>query len=299
MKKVVFLQGPTASGKSDLALRLAQEIPGEIINCDSVQVYKGLDIGSAKPSAKEMELCPHHLYSIVEKGGAYTAGDFVRDAHAVIHKSTADLFYVVGGTGFYFQAFESGMYEGEKTSASVKAKVEEAVNQLGLAAMYEDLKVKDPLYAEKISQNDTYRILRAHEVLLEGNLPSSLQNNKKKADFPYPLLKLYVNQSRADLRPKVEKRTQKMLEMGLIEEVRLLLSEGFSDWDALQSVGYKEVVAFLQGDLEEARLKEAIVTKTMQLIKKQQTWFKRDPSSHSLLDKDYSYARDLVKAFQN
>lgn len=283
--KVTFVVGPTASGKSELALRWAQESRGVIVNCDSVQVYSEVSIGAAKPSPEELSLVPHYLLGHVLPPQDYTAGDYCRDFHQLLpqleSQGVEDVF-VVGGTGFYFQAIEKGMYHIEKVADDLSEELREiAATPEGLRLLWDELHLNDPDSAALIHPNDQYRVVRAMEILRgTGTKPSTLKQEMKQQlqKFPYPLRKVGVNWERAVLHQRIHSRVKKMLAAGLIDEVRELNKKGLSLWAPLQSVGYKEVQQYLGGELPSlAALEERILISTRQLAKRQITWFRRDP----------------------
>lgn len=284
--KVTFVVGPTASGKSELALQLAERHDGVIVNCDSVQAYSHVQIGAAKPTEDELARRPHYLYGHIHPPNEYTAGDYARDVHALLpqlEKSGIPHVYIVGGTGFYFQAIEKGMYEAAKVPDDLASELrEQAGTREGLHALYEELKLNDPESIEVIHANDQYRIVRAIEILRStGKKPSVLKREMAAArkEFPYPLEKIGVNWERSELHLRIHQRVKKMLAMGLVEEVRNLKKLGFEHWAPMASVGYKETLAYLKGELSGLdNLEESILISTRQLAKRQITWFKRDSS---------------------
>lgn len=284
MHSVVFVLGPTAAGKSNLALTLAQRLGGAILNCDSLQVYRRLDIGTAKPSPAEQALVPHFLFDQLGPGEVLTAGDFRRLALDVCARELpSQTLFAVGGSGFYIQAFEKGMFEVEKASAAAENVVRERLERHGAEFMYQELERLDPDYAKGIHPGDTYRVTRALIVIEDsGRKMSELKNSFKPQKFPYDYIKLGLSLDREALLPRVKLRTRKMLDEGLLNEVRALVDEGWSSWPPLQSVGYKECLDHLSGRLPGSELEAKIVEKTLQLAKKQRTWFKRDAEIHWL-----------------
>lgn len=300
--KVVFVVGPTASGKSELALNWAQEFKGAIINCDSVQVFKSLDIGSAKPSKEEFGKVPHFLFDFVEVGQEFTAGQYSRHFFETLEriKHQFPVVFVVGGTGFYFQAIEKGMYQVGAAHPEIIRQVEAemAVDPLKL---YEELKSRDPVTAAKIFPNDHYRLARAVEMMRTHGRPVSeikREFEETRAPFPYPLLKVGLRAPKENLRPRVELRTDKMLKAGLVGEVRELLQKGLKDWAPLQSVGYQECVDYLESPgMSEQELRNLIVQNTMRLAKKQRTWFQRDSEIFWMSLEQVDMARSRIEQF--
>lgn len=282
--KVTFVVGPTASGKSDLALTLAEKCQGVIVNCDSVQVYAHVQIGAAKPSAEEMQRVPHFLYGHVLPPLEYTAGDYYRDffvqMKSLEQQGTENVF-VVGGTGFYFQAIEKGMYSVAKVDPELAESLRvQALTPQGLNELYQELKQFDPISTEKIHANDQYRVVRALEIIRStGRKPSELKLEKQAAvtEFPYPLQKIGVWRERPELHARILRRVKKMLAGGLIEEVQELNKMCLDAWAPMASVGYFEVQAYLRGEIKTlSQLEEKILISTRQLAKRQVTWFKRD-----------------------
>lgn len=275
--KVIFLYGPTASGKSDFAISLAKHLGGEIINCDSVSVYEELDIGSAKPSPEELNLIPHHLVSHVKYPEMYTAAKFQKDAMKLLEdmaSRSVDYAIIAGGTGFYFRALELGLVEMEELDAENKDIIRKRV-EAEPKQSYAELEAFDAEYAAKISVNDHYRLARALELKALGKKPS-IAFAKRDSIFPYPLSKVFLNPDRVELKKRLILRTQKMLESGLLAEVKALLQQGKGDWRALESVGYKESLELINGEISQEEILDKIVTKSMQLAKRQRTWFKKE-----------------------
>lgn len=302
MIKVVFVVGPTASGKSDLALKLAEKNRGVIINCDSVQLYESLNIGSAKPSPEDFARVPHYLFDVVQEGEEATAGRYQRDFFATMKEieNRYPYAFVVGGTGFYFQAIEKGMYQVGAADEKIREQVEAELQEEGGAErLYHELVLRDPQAAAKISLNDHYRISRAIEMMRTHGRPVSeirKEFEEKLEPFPYPLMKFGIRAGREDLLPRVKLRTRQMLDHGLLNEVKGMLSKGLRDWAPLQSVGYKECLEFLEGELPDLQsLEEKIVQNTLRLAKRQRTWFQRDPEIHWLLPGAVEEAQDLLE----
>ena len=292
--ELLFIVGPTAGGKSDFAVELceaeANVTKSEIINCDSVQFFTGVEIGAAKPSPELLRRIPHHLIGHLPLGATYTAGEFRRDALKVIEDRSQlgiERLVAVGGSGFYVQALEKGMYDVPKIPDEIRNGVETDLESLGLPALYQELRARDPQAAEKIKPADRYRIGRALEVLradLTGRTLTEIREQfaaeaaraAESSPRPFQVRKIGIFVPRDILRERVLARTRKMLGSGLVDEVRALREQGLHDWSPLQSVGYKEVGLYLDGKLKMADLETEIVTSTMQLAKRQMTWFKRD-----------------------
>lgn len=285
---LILIVGPTASGKSALALRLADRYRGAILNCDSLQTYQRLDIGTAKPTRDERIQVDHFLFDFVPPGQVLTAGDFRREALKVLDRELpCRTLFGVGGSGFYIQALEKGMFDVPKPKPEVERQVRERLEKEGLSKAYQELLRLDPEYAGEINPNDGYRITRALVMIHDsGKTVTQIRQSFEAEKFPYPLLKLGLQPSREWLLPRVQERTARMLSDGLIQEVESLVRDGLEGWAPLQSVGYKECLQFLRGEVAFERLSDLINEKTMQLSKKQKTWFKRD-SEIQWLDPSY------------
>ncbi len=290
---LVFLVGATATGKSELAVAAASQLvkaghPVEIISADSVQIYRELVIGSARPSETELAVVPHHLIGTVSVVDDFTAADFARDAISIIQRSPQTTFFVVGGSGFYLQALMRGLYPIEKADPVVRAELEARARSEGLAALHRELELKDAETAAKIAPQDRYRIIRALEIhaqLPKGETLSRIRREfeissagRLAALFPgRQFVSFGLRLERARLAARVTHRVELMLRQGLIAEVEGLRT--YWTRPALQTVGYREVVAYLQGAMPLVELAPAIVQSTLRLAKKQRTWFQRDDAT--------------------
>ncbi|MGK5083369.1 tRNA (adenosine(37)-N6)-dimethylallyltransferase MiaA [Bdellovibrionota bacterium FG-1] len=292
--KITVLTGPTAAGKTALALEAARAQPGvfEIINADSLIVYRGLDIGTAKPSRAELAQIPHHLIDIREPHEPFTAGDFVRAVNATLAdiQARGKRALIVGGTGFYLKALFYGLWEGAGTDLNLRGKLEVLSN----SELFSKVAQVDPLSAQRIGLADRYRLVRALEVIeLSGKTPSALE--KERPIEPDPRFELWiVDRPLAQLEARIRLRADQMIKQGLIEEVTRLRTHyeslGLPLPRALSAVGYKEVCAYLDGITPAGRkiehgipgLVSEISLATRQLVKRQRTWFK---NLHARLEK--------------
>lgn len=276
MVDVVVIVGPTAAGKSVLAQEIAKRIDGEIISADATQVYRLLNIGTAKVLPSERAV-PHYLIDIRNPDEHYSCGDFVRDAKTLCKKiaKNGKLPIIVGGTIFYIYALIHGMPEEQEIDDRIKAFVEDVSCEYGLSFIYRWLKVCDEKWAEKIDKNDSYRIKRGFSFYLSHNLPYSsyLEGVKKNEDFSFHLIGLSVEKEK--LNKIIEERVEKMLKCGFADEVEQILSLGYSpSLPSLQCIGYKEIIMFLQGKLKEEELFSHICKATKNLAKRQMTWLR-------------------------
>lgn len=273
---IIFLLGPTAVGKTDLSFSLAEKFSASILNCDSIQMYKGLDIGSAKPDLLKRR--KQFLFDQWEPPFVCTAGVFRKTALSILEKELPHRSVLaVGGSGFYVQALEKGMYNIQPVKLEIKKRIKEIQKKRGSEHLYDLLKFLDPEYARQISSQDTYRIFRAISIILSEEKPLSLiRSSFKVKKLPWSYLKIGLYLTRDALLERVTKRTEKMIKAGLLEEVQELLDRGLLEWPVLKSVGYKESVLFLQNRITKEEWRMSIIHRTMLLAKKQLSWFKRD-----------------------
>lgn len=278
MYPCLFILGPTATGKSSLALELARQLKACIVNADSIQLYEGLQIGSAAPSQIERDSVDHFLFQVVPKGETWTASDYEARAFEVLQRELKTRpAIVVGGSGFYFKALENGMGESRAESASVRESLEKELRADGEQALYEELSRVDPEAARKIHPHDHYRLLRSlgYFRTYERKM-SEDQKLKSKRDWPGGLVKVGLTGTQEELRTPMRSRIEEMIDRGWEEEVRGLLDEGLKSWWPMQSVGYKEWVDVLEGRGDRNQLVDEILKTTMHMAKRQKTWFKRD-----------------------
>jgi len=282
--RLVAIVGPTASGKSDLALEAARRLGGEIVSCDSVQVFRGLDIGSGKPSSNDRALVPHHLIDILDPAEEMNAGLFAQMAAAVIADIGARgrLPIVTGGTGLYLTALLKGLFEEGGANAAVRARLEGLAGRYGSRRLHRLLLAKDPAYAVRTQPEDRVRVIRALEACFVLGRPFSAAQGERQPAFSGEALLVGLRPTREELREKVTARVRGMLAAGLVAETRRVLehsAHGASRPRALGAIGYREVVARLdQGPLSaegDDDLQRAIVTSTMQYAKRQMTYFRR------------------------
>lgn len=282
--KVVMVVGPTAVGKSQKAIQMAEELGGVILNSDSQQFYDRLFIGTAAPSEEDKKRVPHFLFNKIPPPQVVTAGWFYREAMNQLEQlkqAGCKFVFIVGGTGFYLDVLENGLLPIGGENPDLRSELESKVALGGALELYAELKNKDPESANKIKPQDHYRIVRAVEIIrTTGQSVSQIKKQwaQNKPAFPFELVKIGFDLPKPDLEKRVTLRTQQMLEQGLIQEVQNLVDEGFQNWSALKSVGYLETLQFLnQAIKDEQELEQAIIKSTMRLIKKQKTWFKRYP----------------------
>ncbi len=293
------IAGPTASGKSALALRLAQEVGGEIISVDSAQVYRGLDIGTAKPSAAERAAVPHHLIDITEPSAAYSAAQFAAAARHFIDeiRSRGHVPLLVGGTMLYFKALRDGLSALPQADAALRAQIDAQARELGWPAMHAQLAQVDAASAARLAPNDAQRIQRALEVFaLSGRALSSLQGQPTTAPLPLPMLALEPA-ARAWLHERIAQRFDAMLQAGLVAEVQRLRARGDLNaaMPSMRCVGYRQAWAALDaGNL--AALRETGIAATRQLAKRQLTWLRSMPRTTLACDAPSFMPQALAQA---
>jgi len=283
MKKAIYsIVGPTASGKTELGVALALEIGGEIINCDSVQIYKDIQIATAKPTPEEMGGVPHHLIDYVSPNVNYTAADWARDATEKIQEieARAKVPILVGGTGFYLRTLRQPFFESPKTDEKLRGKLKNIKEKKGAEHLYQILKKVDKAAAEKLYPRDYVRTMRALEVYFQtGKRFSELQPNREKPPEFADRIKIYVlNPPRDLLYEKINLRAEAHYEKGLIEEVKHLRETGVKDdTNALGSHGYRRVCEYLRGERDLESAIEQTKQDVRNYAKRQLTWFRREP----------------------
>jgi tRNA dimethylallyltransferase len=302
--RIIAVVGPTAAGKTEIGIKLAQETDGEVISVDSMQIYRHMDIGTAKPSPQELSQIPHHLINILDPDQDYNAGKFAEDADNIIlglsqKKKTAIL---VGGTGLYIRALINGIIEVPDISTRIREKVRQLAADPGVEECYRQLKELDPQSAQKLHPNDISRISRALEIVLEtGNSIQDYQRDHRFQDQRYEVLYIGVSWPRDVLYDRINERVIRMIDEGLVEETRALLEMGYGEHLAsMNSIGYKQSVSYIKGKMTVNEMIGDIQQKSRRYAKKQITWYKKDETVH-WLDKAILKKEDLalVRQFLN
>ncbi|EIG24009.1 tRNA (adenosine(37)-N6)-dimethylallyltransferase MiaA [Haemophilus paraphrohaemolyticus] len=287
--KAIFLMGPTASGKTDLAIVLRESLPVEVISVDSALIYKGMNIGTAKPSREELAKAPHRLIDILDPAESYSAMNFRADALKEMAEITASgrIPLLVGGTMLYYKALIEGLSPLPSADSEVRTKIEQKAAEFGWGALHQDLMAIDPVSANRINPNDSQRINRALEVFyITGKTMTELTTQQGKS-LPYDVLQFAITpEDRAVLHQRIEQRFYKMIELGFEQEVRKLFERGDLNIDlpSIRCVGYRQMWEYLQGDIS---LDEAIfkgICATRQLAKRQITWLRGWQSEITWLD---------------
>lgn len=283
----IFLMGPTASGKTDLALALCDALPCEIISVDSALIYRGMDIGSAKPTLAEQARAPHRLIDIIDPAQSYSVADFRRDALVHMQQIVASgkIPLLVGGTMMYFKALLEGLSPLPKSDPAIRKEIEQQAAQLGWQALHQQLAQFDPQAAARIHQNDPQRLTRALEVQrITGQSMTQLQAVRSER-IPYTICQFAISpQDRSVLHDRIALRFSQMLDNGFIDEVSALRqrSDLHLDLPSIRCVGYRQVWQYLDGDYDFAQMKEKGIAATRQLAKRQLTWLRGWQNLHWL-----------------
>ncbi len=282
---LVVVLGPTASGKTALSLALAERFNGEIVNCDSVAMYREFDLGTAKPTLFERGRAPHHLLDCVEPTNPITAGEYARQARQVLDsiKARESLPILVGGTGLYLRALLEGLFPGPQRSEELRERLRES-NSRGSSYLHRILRRLDPAAAEKIHANDTPKLIRGIEVCLASRqkMTELWQQRGREPLRGFRILRLGLDPDRQALYDRINRRAQQMFEAGLVEETRRLLAKYGDAAGPLSSLGYKQAAQFLRGELTSEQALQAAQQAHRNYAKRQMTWFRREPEVHWL-----------------
>lgn len=302
-KKVLVIAGPTAVGKTQLSLIMARALGGEIISADSMQVYRGMDVGTAKVSRQVREEIPHHLIDIRELSESFNVMDFYQQAQAAIREILLKehVPIVVGGTGFYLNALLYGPPAGPSAVPEVRQKLEEEMARLGPLVLYERLQLLDPDYAATITRGDRHKIVRALEIIsLSARKVSDFSCSTKEYDSLYDFRCWFVYMPREGLYPRIEQRCDQMLKEGFVDEVRGLLSLGLKgNTSASQAIGYRQALEFLesaQTSEDWERFVREFKQASRRYAKRQFTWFRKEPLFRqlNLVETPESLAAEII-----
>ncbi len=301
--RLVALLGPTASGKSHLALAAAKALDGEIVNCDSMQMYRHLQIGTSKPTRAQRREVPHHLYDLVDPDEFYSAGRYMQDARSVCREiaSRGKISFVVGGTGLYLRALLEGVFEGPGRSEKFRERLNKVGHRKGFEFLYGWLEKKDPEAAGRIQSQDQIRIIRTLEIyLLTGKPISELQARREHLEN-LSILKIGLNLPRENLYDRIDRRVSEMFRSGLVEEVQQLLDRGYGpDCKGFEALGYRHAMDTLQGGLSREEAIARMQMDTRRYAKRQMTWFRREKEVHwiDVPGEDPSALDQLIKLMQ-
>jgi tRNA dimethylallyltransferase len=298
---IIVICGPTGIGKTAVAMTLASRFGGEIISADSMQIYRYMDIGTAKPTPDETARVTHHMIDIVDPDAPFDAARFAEMAQACIRglKRRRVLPFVAGGTGFYIRALIHGLCKADPPPPELRRRLQQEARRSGSLALHEQLGRLDPDAARVIHPNDTYRITRALEVVLTSGEPlSARQAAHGFGASAFRYLKFGLHMERALLNERIDRRVEVMMAVGLSREVRSLLDRGFSgSLKSMQSIGYRHMVDYLEGRLSREAAVSTMKRDTRRYAKRQMTWFMRDPEVHWTSPDDIEAMSDRILQF--
>ncbi len=301
LPKIVTVCGPTGVGKTSFAIELAKRFGGEIVGADSMQIYRRMDIGTAKPTAEERAAVCHHMVDIVDPNEAFDAAAYGRRAHQAVQQLLKRHIpaFVVGGTGLYIKALVQPLFEGRTSDREVRQRIQSRLKEEGTAALYAGLEEKDPTAAARIHPNDTYRIQRALEVIeTTGRSISDLHDAHRFSKARYKTLEIGLTLPRDQLYTRIDRRVDQMIAAGLLEEVRGLLALGYDlDLKSMQSLGYRHMVDFLQGRASWDETVRILKRDHRRYAKRQFTWFKAVPNMNWLAPDQAETAAEMIERF--
>ena len=287
LPSAIFLMGPTASGKTALSVKLAQQLNAEIISVDSALVFKGMDIGTAKPTLEERAGIPHHLIDILDPTESFSTGAFRKQSLELMAAITArgKVPLLVGGTMLYFNSLYYGLAKLPTANSELRKQLDADAKQIGKVAMHAKLQTIDPVAAARIHPNDPQRVQRAIEVyMLAGKSMTQLHEEAKTEDIPFQKIKLIIApRDRAVLHEKIAQRFKQMLQQGFVKEVEALYQRGdlTVQMPSVRAVGYRQVWSFLDGEINREEMQQQGIIATRQLAKRQFTWLRRETDAQS------------------
>jgi tRNA dimethylallyltransferase len=301
MKRIIIVCGPTAVGKTGVALELAAAAGAQIVGADSMQIYRYMDIGTAKPTAKEQARVPHHLVDFCDPAEPFNAAAYSRLARKTIDRllERGVVPLVVGGTGLYIKGLLGGLFPVPSPDRSIRKRLQAEAEQLGTPTLHDRLVRVDPNTAARLHPNDTARVVRALEVLEATGEPISLQQDRHRfEDEPYRALKIGLFLEKEVLYRRIDRRCDAMLEAGLIEEVKGLLKRGYPpQLKSMQSIGYRHVIDYLQGRATFEETRRLFSRDTRRYAKRQLTWFRADPEVRWLTPAEIGTAQRMIRRF--
>jgi tRNA dimethylallyltransferase len=299
MEKLIIILGPTGVGKTGFAIKLAQIFNGEIVGADSMQIYKYMNIGTAKPEPAETALVPHHLIDFLDPGEEFDAGQYIKEADKAIKKiiSSNKIPIVAGGTGLYIKALQNGLFRSEPISKEILARLKQELEQKGSQSLYQQLKECDPIALEKIHPNDSFRIIRALEVFIRSG--QKISDYQKKHQFKkrrYESLKIGLYLDREELYERINNRVDLMISNGLLNEVVSLVEKGYSfRLKSMRSIGYKHMCMFINNEVDFDEAVQLLKRDSRRYAKRQFTWFGKDPDIVWLKPWEIEQAEQLIK----
>ena len=301
---ILTIVGPTAVGKTSISIKVAEKINGEIIGLDSRQIYKEMTIGTAQPSKEELNLIPHHLIGIKDPNFIISSGQYAD----LVTKAVLDIVnrnkepIICGGAGLYHQAISKGIFSGSKTDLKIRTSLYDEYDQIGAKNMFSELESIDPIYSKKVHINNKKRLIRALEIYRStGKTPSEhFDLQKKESSSKLNLFTVLLKIDKDKLRNSIEKRTVTMLNSGWIDETKKLISNRKNvRMHPMDSIGYKQIVSYINGDISEKELKEEIILRTSKYAKKQIKWFNKDKIDFEInMNRKHDYViRKIIEKF--
>ena len=301
MNKIICVAGPTASGKTSLSIALAKALDGEVISCDSMQIYRGMDIGTAKPTPDEMDGVVHHMLDVVSHADDFSVSRYCEMADPILQDILVrgKTVIIAGGTGLYMDALIRGNSFAPFPSTGMREKLEAEADAIGMEAMVEKLRAIDPESAQRLPMNDRKRIIRALEVYYETGETITEHNRKTQAIPPKynPIWFALEDENRQDLYDRIDRRVDLMLEMGLMDEIHRLLAEGIPEKStAMQAIGYKEFLDAIHGYCTVQEAADLVKQSSRRYAKRQLTWLRRNQAIHWLRRKPGQTTKEIVAA---
>jgi tRNA dimethylallyltransferase len=293
----IIIVGPTGSGKSRLGISLALRFQGEIISCDALQLYRRMDIGTAKVSASDRQRVPHHMLDILDPNEDFSAGAYQSGARKSLEEicKRGKVPFVVGGTGFYLQAFLDGLFDGPAKEETLRARMRRIIKHRGTKVLHRALERIDPQSASRIEEADGERIIRAYEIYLASGRPMSWwQQQPRNALRGYCWLKMGIHIPRTELYEKIDKRVDEMFQGGFLEEVQSLLELYPRSSPAFKAIGYRQIVEYVEGKHSMERAIADTKMESRRYAKRQMTWFHRDPDIQWIEDRGEAVKLDIT-----
>lgn len=300
---IVVICGPTGIGKTTTAILLAEAFNGEIVSADSMQIYRFMEIGTAKPTSAEQARIPHHMIDIIAPEDPFDAALYEKMARGIVQNlhERGKLPVIAGGTGFYIKALTSGLFDTIPIDPAIRQRLRKEASTLGPDVLFERLSAVDPVSADKLHPNDTYRVVRALEVFETTGKPISSHHQKHQFhEQPFRQIKIGLTMARDALYTRIDTRVDTMLQEGLLDEVRKLLDEGYTpSLKSMQSIGYRHMVSFIQGHLTWEEAIRTMKRDTRRYAKRQMAWFKVDSDIHWLATDQIEAMKQLIDSFLN
>lgn len=299
--RCIVIGGPTASGKSAFAVKLARALSGEIVNADSMQVFRGMDVGTAKPTESEKKGIPHHLLDVADPDEPFNAAIYRQLALPVIRDICArgHVCFVVGGTGLYIRSLIGGLMPVPPSDPGLRARLRAEWDALGPGVLHARLARLDPAYARNVHPHDRVRVLRGLEIFqLTGHPPSTLIKDHGFTNQSLRCLKICLHVDRAHLYDRIDTRTEAMVNQGLVAETKALLNKGYSpDLKPMNAIGYRHMIRYLQGAWSLQEATKTLKRDTRRYAKRQMTWFRKEPDTTWMAPQDIETAFQRVQAF--